>query len=154
MVPLHAIKGPTANIYENTWIRNKALYIIKRSIRKYPPHFPTFAHFHSQRCSSSFSLTFWHLSLTTCLGFPLAHQLPCQRHTAQMAGLAADNRENWLAILVVQMLFLFFSEKLPLADRALSVCPGLLPLTPDTSSSGGELSILALCAFFLHWPPT
>lgn len=114
-------------------------------------------------CSFSFPevlfFSFSHLlasfSHRSCLGFLLAHQLPCQSHTTQTAGLAADNRENWLAILVVQMLFpFFFSEKLPLADRALSVWPGLLPITPDTSSRGGQLSILAPCVLLLHRPPT
>ena len=87
----------------------------------------------------------------SCLRLLLAHQLPYYSLTTQMVCLAADSRENWLIRLIGQMLF-FFSEKLSVADRALSMWTRFLPLIPDPSTNGVHLPVPALCALILHQP--
>lgn len=119
------------------------MYIVKWCIRKYPPHSPTFAHFYSQKCSFAASWTLWHLSLTSLV-------LVCCLTTNYLVRASPHwfawlmTTENWLVILIVQMfliVWLFFSEKLSLADRALSLWLRFLTIT-----NGGHLPILALCA--------
>ena len=70
-----------------------------------------------------------------------------------MVPLAADNRGDGLAVLIVQMLFLSSSENLPLADRALSTWPRLLTRAPNASSAGGHLPVVAPRVHTLHQPP-
>lgn len=135
--PIPVVKGlkggSIENICEYAWKKHNTLYVVKWYIRNYPPHSLTFAHFYSQKCSFSASWTIWHLSLNTlilvcCL--PTNYFVRASPYSSKY--LAADNRENWLVILIIQMflfVWLFFSEKLSLADRTLSVWSRFLTIT-------------------------
>lgn len=104
------------------------------------PYFIVWSTFFSFPDLGSLSL---HSCLVSCL--PTSCLV---RVTPQMLSWTADNRENRQAASVVRMLFLFSTEKLPLANRALSSWPRLLAATPDASPGGGYLPPgLPVCLF-------
>lgn len=154
-VPLHTIKGSIMNICENTWIRHKALYVIKWSIRKYPPHFPTLLIFIPRSALLKFLSPSGIFLSPLLFGFPACPPITLlePHHTDGWPG-CWQQRELVGNFSSADVISFFFSEKLSLADRGLSVWPGLFTITPDTSSSRGQLSILAPSALLLHCPPT